>query len=1161
MNIFQAIIHFFKRLFSSNNQPTMSPKPQTTSGAATAKSSKRTMYALMVAIDRYMPPVPALRGCVNDRDSFKDYLERQFANSKEIDLKIVTLTDQEATKQGVVNGFSHFEKAKDGDICLFFYCGHGSQSPAPKEFWHLDPDGMNESMVCYDSRNGAMDLMDKELSYLIWKATQKKDVHFISIFDCCHSGTITREATMTPRQAPASPFPTRFTEYVGHENYKVTVVEGSNQASPPRGRYIQLAACKEQETAKETQINGQPRGIFTFNLVQVLEQSGGDLTYNELQQILQLRVGNSVRDQLPQLVSTEPKDKDQRFLGGAMPPKELGYLIQFDKGKWMMNAGSVQGIPAQGGEIELEDGKKVKITAVFANKSEVDGMGSRDTTKTYKAFAKRLPFKKMKVAFAPDANNDGKRVLRKTFERYPSLYFEISDSHEEAQYWIRCVDNTFRLTMPDDERPVFKRVEKYSEQSAIVFISHTEKVANWRNLLELSNPKTSIKSNEIDIQLFRITDPGNLDDSAPAEQVDWRKSNVYRYELANGAWQQPAFRMKIRNTGNRTLYFSSLNLLDNFEISNRFMPLQELAPGKEAWLLDVFQGETYQTIPLSIDDSYHTWGITEAKEYFKVIISTDPFLKTENYNQEGLELDIKPEEVTSKRAGRTQSNTPQEPDWTTREIEVVVVRPMEAKNVADGQTVDLREDLKVKAPRGMTASISLTTLNEAERGITKNDSPELTFVAPALRGGVNPSQPFEFTQGNHNSPGLSVMELFDVQGRDALNAQNPMAINLARSLAEDEMVIPMGYDEKSGLYYPLGFSMQSGEIMIESLPDESSVGTRSLFGSVKIFFQKVVLSKLGFVYDHPQLAIARFAAEGDEFTYDTDLKRIKKEVADSNNIVIFIHGIIGDTTVMPKMLRRIGEYNGSPFENPYDLVLTFDYENLNTEISQTAKDLKQRLEQVGLSANHGKKLTIIAHSMGGLVSRWFIEKEGGNQIVTRLIQVGTPNGGSPWSDVYQLSTALLTTAVNGASFMQPYLFALNLLGRFAGQLFTTLKQMDPDDSKFLKLLNDGTDPGVSYTIVAGNTQLIPAVVMEAQKTILKKVLERFRQNGAPYKILDSFLFKDPNDIAVTVDSIYGIPGSENWKTKPKQLEVGCDHLSYFGHPDGLQTLAKVVLEE
>ncbi len=1161
--LIQAIIDFFKNLFSSNNTDT-NLNTKTQSQMDQSKPKQKTLYALMVAIDRYQRPVPPLNGCVNDRDAMKEYLERQFASQQDVQLNIKTMTDTEATKQGIIDAFSHFEKAKKDDICLFYFSGHGSQAPSPREFYHLDPDGMNETLVCYDSRTGAKDLMDKEISYLIWQATHQKEQHFIAIFDCCNSGTITRDATMTVRQTRATPYPTRFQEYFGYQNYKIDQQPGGAFASPPRGRYVQLSACKEQETAKETKIDGKTRGIFTYNLVQALEQSGGNISYAELQQILHIRIGNKVRDQFPQLITTNPGDKNQRFLGGVIPPAAQTYLIQYSKGKWLMNAGSVQGIPAQGGTVELEDGSQVTLTKVMPNQSEVAGMEGRDTNQSYKAVPRALDFPKMKIAYAPNASNDGKRVLNNIAKKYPSAVFEIVKDAEEADYWIRCMDRTFRLTLPDDERPVFRRVEDYSDASAMAFLSHAEKVANWHNLLQLSNPKTSIKDKDIEIELYRITEPGNEEDNAPAERVNWRERTILRYEKgAEGEWKPPAIRMRVRNKSKRPLFFSAMNIMDNFEISNRFMPYQELQPGEDAWLQDVFEGNTYLTIPLSIDDSYHSWGITEAKEYFKLLISTDQYLRTDNYNQEGLELDFNLQDLATKRAGRKSGSTPEEPDWTTRDIELLVVRPMEQRSLRAEETIDVVENVKVTAPRGLSAAIALGTLSEAERSLSSSEQyPELTFTPAAMRSGDISSQPYEFTPGNHNSPGLSVLELYEVQGREAVNADNPLKVRVPGQGSKDEMVIPMGFDPQTGLYYPLGYADESGEIRIESLPDETETGTRSLFGSVKIFFQKVVFNKLGFDYNYPQLAIAKFDETGESFTYDTDVKNIREAVAKAENIALFIHGIIGDTTDMPQMLHRIRAYKGEDsFQNPYDLVLTFDYENLNTEIQQTARGLKKRLAGVGLEANHDKDLTIIAHSMGGLVSRWFIEKEGGNAVVNHLIQVGTPNAGSPWSDVYQLSTALLTQAVNGAAFLQPYILTLNLLGKFAGKMFKTLQQMDPDDSPFLQELNDGTDPGIPYTIVAGNTKLypLPADLAEAHKNILRRVLERFRHGSGYYGILDDFLFKEPNDIAVSVNSIYGIPNMDRWQTPPRQISTGCDHISYFAHPIGLEALEQAVL--
>src|SRR4051794_9613773 len=116
----------------------------------------RTLYALLVGIDQYLPPVPRLRGCINDIQEIKYYLnqrvdpgDRPLAET----LQVKTLINGEATRNAVIDTFrKHLVQAGPEDVALFCYSGHGSQEQAPEQFWSIEPDHLDETLVLYDSR-------------------------------------------------------------------------------------------------------------------------------------------------------------------------------------------------------------------------------------------------------------------------------------------------------------------------------------------------------------------------------------------------------------------------------------------------------------------------------------------------------------------------------------------------------------------------------------------------------------------------------------------------------------------------------------------------------------------------------------------------------------------------------------------------------------------------------------------------------------------------------------------------------------------------------------------------------------------------------------------------------------------------------------------------
>lgn len=1127
------------------------------------------IYALFVAIDEYPIPSHCLNGCVNDATALLNYLEDNYACEE---LEIKTLFNEQATKQNIIQAFDHFKAAKDGDTCLFYYSGHGAQAPAPAEFQHLEADGKVETLVCYDSRiQGGFDLMDKELSFLIWEANLNKDIHFAAVFDCCHSGTNTRSEKIRARKVETHEAVPRLADFHGHERYITTRDENTQQvrAKVPVGRHVQLAAARANQTAKELRIGTQTRGAFTYNLVALLEQNNGQVSYRQLLTSLETKVANYVREQVPQIYAHTAADKNHYFLGQAPTHRDERYLANYDaKAKgWFVNMGQINGLPTDKVEqIKFRLHKEgslvpIEIEKVEMTRAAIAPIAGLDVDQSYAVILDEVPVKAVVLGFTENCTDEDIARFTQGKKDASSVYYEFTENRDDATYWIDTKGEQLTLLYAYGNMPILRPIQGLHQDAVNIFLTEVASVAHWHAVLDIQNPKSTIRAQEYEISLYRIddpltwmSDPDNNDD-IQASLCDIDETLVFNYDYNENAaakedrWVPPGFRLKVKNTGRRTLFFSAVSCLANYGITNKFLPTKELAPGQEQWLEDIYQGFVFHSIPLGIDDAFIKQGVNETNEYIKLFVSTHQ-LNTDSFNQDALELYSPLPEL--ERMGRTTRHFPPQPDWKTVDIHLKIVRPVMEEQLVAGQANELLEMMTIDVPAGFSATATLNNQEEASRSLTGN-------LPPLSTGWANHS----LKRGLDQQKTVDTLELFNVTGADTISADNPLKLKLSQQAAEGEMLLPIGYDEETGMYYPLGIlDEETGIVRIDELPAPSATNTRSLGGSIKIFFQKTINKYIPIGYNYPQLSLGAFEAKADaaagvKVAYSINEDATKQAVEGAERIVLFIHGIIGDTTEMPKILKLVKDEAGKSLEDQYDLWLTFDYENLNDEIQTTAENLKSRLAAVGLAEGHNKTLHIVAHSMGGLVSRWFIEQLGGNAIVQHLYQLGTPNQGSPYGSLYEMATPLLATAVNGASFLKPYIFVLKYAGKFVDKAFTTLKQMKPD-SDFYKALNTGTDPAIPYTIIAGNTQLIPADIQDKHNTLLKKLMARFRSRGH-YDALDLLLFKEANDIAVSTQFIKQIPGADQWQTPPKTIEVASDHISYFGNLSSLEVLKEELL--
>ena len=113
-----------------------------------------------------------------------------------------------------------------------------------------------------------------------------------------------------------------------------------------------------------------------------------------------------------------------------------------------------------------------------------------------------------------------------------------------------------------------------------------------------------------------------------------------------------------------------------------------------------------------------------------------------------------------------------------------------------------------------------------------------------------------------------------------------------------------------------------------------------------------------------------------------DDQSLYKPQFDKKRTVIIIHGIKSDLNAFKELAQKI--YN----ENYEVLGFNYPYADL---MENNGSDLKVILEKIYKQSN--KKVFIVAHSMGGLVSRYAITI-GASSFVGKLIMCSTPNNGA-----------------------------------------------------------------------------------------------------------------------------------------------------------------------
>jgi hypothetical protein len=608
----------------------------------------RNLYALLVGINEYPNPRERLAGCVNDINAVKDYLEQRFA-SDSYQLRIQTLFDRDATRQGVIQGFrKHLSQANSNDVVLFYYSGHGSQEEnIPKEFWRFEPDRKNETLYCYDSGlpNG-LHLADKELAKLISEVAVKTP-HICVILDCCHSGSGTKDPSsdVVDRLAPADQRPRPLDSYLFSVNELPHLYSSrsSGQSSKNweflQGRHILMAACEDRDTAKELTINGKKRGIFSYCLLETLKRPG-KLTYRELWQETKNAVSRELvkisRTQFPQLEVTPPDIGNLLFLDGAIAERASYFTVRHDKGLgWVIDGGAVHGVQPPAGEettllalfqfdCNVRDFQnpdqsigEAKVRKVLPQLSqlEISSDTKLSTERVYKAVVISLPLPAQGIYIEGDAVGvklAAQAIESATMGNRPSVYIRQVPNRDDAQLWLQCHNQEYWIRLKGDERSLVAPIQGFTSDNAKRAIERLEHIARWMTIRDLPSPPASrIQPDDIEIELlFR------------GEYTSLKDSEIRReYQYQDGEWQTPECTIKLTNKSQKPLYCTILCFTDRFAIVAPFFEAGyvRIEPGQTAWAAN---GET---ISWSIEPELLELGMTENKDVLKLIVSKSEF--------------------------------------------------------------------------------------------------------------------------------------------------------------------------------------------------------------------------------------------------------------------------------------------------------------------------------------------------------------------------------------------------------------------------------------------------------------------------------------------------------------------------------------------------------
>ncbi|NND44501.1 MAG: caspase family protein, partial [Xanthomonadales bacterium] len=268
-------------------------------------------HALLIGVDKYgnLDKKYELAGCVNDARLMKSILVDQFHFD---DKAITELHNEQATRENILANLNRLASdiAQD-DIVVVHFSGHGSRRTA------ADPDAQRDCTIMpTDSGRHPLpnlDITDQEINEWLGRMAQRTS-YITLTFDCCHSGTMTRDAF--GEKTRSVPDDTRSLEEMQVQSAPTRAID--RQDLGPSGwlaiseSYVVMSGCRDDQLSHEfTQEDKGAHirnGALTHFLTTALVGAKPGSTYRDVFEQARQAVNTKFPSQSPQIEGRQDRE-------------------------------------------------------------------------------------------------------------------------------------------------------------------------------------------------------------------------------------------------------------------------------------------------------------------------------------------------------------------------------------------------------------------------------------------------------------------------------------------------------------------------------------------------------------------------------------------------------------------------------------------------------------------------------------------------------------------------------------------------------------------------------------------------------------------------------------------------------------------------------------